>query len=369
METTNASPNILTEMPKRIPTNGTFELTIRCNLHCKMCLFRHDDIENKDIIDTELTAKQWINLAKQVADAGTINLLITGGEPMLRSDFCEIWEGIYKQGFIMHLYTNATMVSPKIISCLQKYPPHKIGVTIYGSCPEIYSKVCGNGNAFFQSMAGIKKLMTLPSLLEFRMTCIKDNWQDFFEVEKLIKNEFGADKTLCMTRLVTKAVRGGCADVESCRLSPEENVELIRKRREKHLKEIIGRHYEEGTVDFGRKRNSSANRLSLLGCKAGMSTYTISHKGELLGCQILGLYSVDIKQDGFLSAWNKFPYIINETKSDKKCINCKLSGLCCDCYAFRYAETGTLTELPEYICQEANVYNRVFFERSKNYEL
>lgn len=29
---------VLDHMPERNPTDGTFELTIRCNLHCKMCL-------------------------------------------------------------------------------------------------------------------------------------------------------------------------------------------------------------------------------------------------------------------------------------------------------------------------------------------
>ena len=33
---------MLKEMPKRVPVNGTFELTVRCNLHGKMCLFRDD---------------------------------------------------------------------------------------------------------------------------------------------------------------------------------------------------------------------------------------------------------------------------------------------------------------------------------------
>ena len=88
----------LREMPKRNPTNGTFELTVRCNLHCKMCLFRHADSENAALRVSELTAAEWIDLARQAAEAGTLGLLITGGEPMLRPDFCEIWEGVYRQG-------------------------------------------------------------------------------------------------------------------------------------------------------------------------------------------------------------------------------------------------------------------------------
>ena len=54
---------MLKEMPKRIPVTGTFELTVRCNLHYKMCLFRHDDSENEEIMQNELSAAQWIHKA------------------------------------------------------------------------------------------------------------------------------------------------------------------------------------------------------------------------------------------------------------------------------------------------------------------
>ena len=64
---TYEASRIIKEMPKRNPANGTFELTVRCNLHCKMCLFRHDDSENPDIMAEELTAEQWENIAKQPA--------------------------------------------------------------------------------------------------------------------------------------------------------------------------------------------------------------------------------------------------------------------------------------------------------------
>lgn len=154
-------------LPPRHPTDGTFELTVRCNLHCKMCLFRHDDSENPALMAKELTATQWIELARQAAEAGTLNLLITGGEPMLRPDFCEIWEGVYQQGFLITLYTNATLVTPRIMETLRKYPPHRIGVTIYGASPETYEKVCGSASAHERMIDGIRQLKTLPSVMEY----------------------------------------------------------------------------------------------------------------------------------------------------------------------------------------------------------
>ena len=195
---------VLDHMPERNPTDGTFELTIRCNLHCKMCLFRHDDSENPELMAKELTAEQWIDMARQVAEAGTLSLLITGGEPMLRPDFCEIWEGIYKQGFVITLYTNATLVTPKIMETLRKYPPHRIGVTIYGASPETYEKVTGSAAAFERAIEGIKQLQTLPSKMEYRMTVIKQNYDDVDAVEELLQREIDSSALLTTTRIVLK---------------------------------------------------------------------------------------------------------------------------------------------------------------------
>ena len=56
---------------ERYPLNGTFELTGRCNLSCKMCLVR---IGQQQICESgmrERTAGEWIDMAEQVRDAGT----------------------------------------------------------------------------------------------------------------------------------------------------------------------------------------------------------------------------------------------------------------------------------------------------------
>lgn len=220
---------VLKEIPNRIPSNGTFELTVRCNLKCKMCLFRQEDSKNSWIKENEKTAQEWIAMAKEVAEAGTLELLLTGGEIFLRPDFCEIYEVIYKLGFIIQLYTNATLVNDKIMETLRKYPPHRIGVTLYGASPDTYEKVCGNSEAFDKAITGIKRLRELPSKLEIRTTLIKDNVDDIDKIEEIAKELISKDARVIHSEYVLKAVRDGCADVESCRLTPRENIELLAK--------------------------------------------------------------------------------------------------------------------------------------------
>lgn len=346
-------PMCLEKMPPRYPLDGTFELTVRCNLHCKMCLFRHDDCENSEITANELTAEQWIDMARQVAEAGTINLLITGGEPMLRPDFCEIWEGIYKQGFLITLYTNATLVNPKIMETLHKYPPHKIGVTIYGASPETYEKVCGNADAFQLTLNGLKLLRQLPSVIDIRTTLIKDNVNDIQKIEELINQELGHKVNIVHSNNVICAVRGGCAQVNDVRLSAEESMHLpIRRTCDAIQKFTADSGLPEMQlalrIDDRKSEDLSHNsKLTLIGCEGGMTSYTISWDGKLIACQLFDLFNTSPIKNGFSKAWLTFPYAVR-LPLYSECDSCKLRDECSTCYAVQYAETGTLTNCSSY---------------------
>ncbi|MEG0767718.1 MAG: radical SAM protein, partial [Clostridia bacterium] len=96
----------------RIPYKGTFELTPRCSLQCKMCYMRLDACQMAPQ-GKELTTKEWIRMGEMALEAGTVDLLLTGGEPMLRPDFVEIYTALSEMGFILRVFTNATLVTPE----------------------------------------------------------------------------------------------------------------------------------------------------------------------------------------------------------------------------------------------------------------
>ena len=69
-------------MQLHIPHKGTFELTPFCSMKCKMCYMRLDPPQAAQQ-GRLLTAEEWIRLGKMAFDAGTVDLLLTGGEPKL----------------------------------------------------------------------------------------------------------------------------------------------------------------------------------------------------------------------------------------------------------------------------------------------
>ena len=120
-----------------IPYKGTFELTPRCSLKCKMCYMRLDPPQIKEQ-GRELTAEEWIRLGQMAFEAGTLDLLLTGGEPMLRPDFPQIYTALTDMGFLLRLYTNATLITPEIMDLLRERPPQAMEITLYGASEETY---------------------------------------------------------------------------------------------------------------------------------------------------------------------------------------------------------------------------------------
>ncbi len=358
----------------RIPLNGTFELTVRCNLHCRMCMFRHPDEENADILAREKTADEWIDMARQAADAGTLNLLITGGEPLFLSAFPKVWEGICRIGFQTELYTNATLVTPEIMALFGKYPPNRIGVSLYGASEESYQKVTGSGAAYQRAIEGIRQLGTLPSLLDFRTTIIRDNLQDMDAMEEWVRENFGADRVLTHTKLVMKPVRGAVSEAEACRLGPEDNAKLYFRRHFRLAERAMGpEHFDAEKIRFLRKKKTpqagATKRLTLFGCDAGMQGYAITWDGKMLGCQVLSAFHTEPFREGFQRAWDRYPEVTSAVKYDEECLECAQKGLCLSCPATRWAETGNPGGKPPYVCDNVTeMAKRLVIQEGENDE-
>lgn len=348
----------------RIPLNGTFELTARCNLQCKMCLIRIDNDAKSRM--NEKNAKEWIDMARQVKQAGTLGLLLTGGEPLLRPDFPEIYSEIASMGFVLTVYTNATLITDEIYDMFRELPPHNIGVTVYGASGRTYGLVTGSTDAYERMLEGVDRLRRLPSRLTVRTTIIKDNLEDLDKISSWAKG-LGPEVDFNVSRIVTMPVRGGIADVKSHRLSPSENVAMLKKIYKERIIEPLADFFKENPdigigeelaeIIKGREEEHNSRELefecTIYGCEAGINSYTITWDGKLIGCQMLNDCCSYPFEEGFAKAWEDFPAKVKLLPLPEKCKGC--STPCTSCYATRLAETGSMGGWPEYICREAKL--------------
>ena len=79
---------------RKIPLNGTFELSPECNFACRMCYVRKTRREILTHDRPMVTLEQWLEIARQARAQGLLYLLLTGGEPFLWPDFWKLYDAL-----------------------------------------------------------------------------------------------------------------------------------------------------------------------------------------------------------------------------------------------------------------------------------
>ncbi|MBU7007237.1 radical SAM protein [Phosphitispora fastidiosa] len=340
---------------RHVPLGGTFELTPRCNLSCKMCYVRLDNRQMEQI-GRERTAAEWIALAKEAVKAGTLNLLVTGGEPLLREDFAEIYTALTMMGFVITLNTNATLITPEILKLFKKYPPTATNVTLYGAGPQTYQSVCGNPEAFDATVRGLEMLTEVATALEVRTTFIRDNMHEL-DALRAIANRY--TKRFGINVTVNKAVRGACSDVEGCRLTPAQMFDLD---------EANAAYYRalNSDTEAALERNMETDNFvqvkeygfdlppKIITCLAAKSMYWITWDGKMLPCGSFVTPFTLPFEEGFRQAWDRLPTLFEDILLPEECQKCEYAnGRCANCPAILQTETGSFHRISPYICEVA----------------
>ncbi|MBQ3214968.1 MAG: radical SAM protein [Oscillospiraceae bacterium] len=334
-----------------IPVSGTFELTPRCNLRCRMCYVRLTP-EQMAPIGQERTAQQWLEMAQWAKDAGMAFLLLTGGEPTLRQDFCEIYEGMAQMGLSISINTNGTLLTPELRALWHRLPPAQVNVTLYGTDREDYEALCGNGEAYDAVVDGLDWLQQEGILVHLNTTMVPSNaakWQQLEQVAQQRKLE------LRMTAYCFPPNRRD----QSCfqRLEPEEAGRLI-------VKDILFREGPEGVLEKARSLTTPLPRSCELDngepilCMAGRAQFWITWNGSMAPCAMLTQPTADPYEAGFEAAWQQLRQLCAPIRLCPDCVSCPEAKTCLNCAAVTLAETGRFDGKPEYMCRLNRAYRQ-----------
>lgn len=336
----------------KIPLGGSFELTPRCTLDCKMC-YIHRKENDKSAVSFEKDAKFWIDLAEKARDAGTLLLLLTGGEPMLRPDFDEIYVACKKLGLLVTVNTNATLIDDEKIRLFKEYPPHKINVTLYGASPETYGKLCGSEAAYHKVTEAIRKMVDAGIKVKLNYSITPANVDDIPAVNAFAK-ELGLQ--IQASSYMFSPTRGGACEF---RLTPEEAAKAKLEWQKHNLDEDA----------FARLLESDSSPPSgdvmcsePINCRAGTSTFWVTWEGRMSLCGMMAEPSVPITD--FTDAWQKISAESCKIYLPAECNGCEHRKKCDMCAAVAAAETGKSDCVPEYACKKAHEYAKLCKEIS-----
>lgn len=150
-----------------------WNLIRRCNLRCKHCYSTSLDIDFKD----ELTTEQIKTTIDDLKVAQVPVLILSGGEPLLRSDIYEITEYAKQKGFYLALSTNGTLINEDNIEAIKAAEYQYVGISIDG-LEEFHDEFRRQKGSFKTSMHAIKLCKDAGIKVGMRLCLTRENFAD-----------------------------------------------------------------------------------------------------------------------------------------------------------------------------------------------
>jgi MoaA/NifB/PqqE/SkfB family radical SAM enzyme len=374
------------EFPRRtsLLSQLDIELTERCNNACIHCLINrpeHDASASAREMDTAFVQ----DVLRQAADLGCLTVRFTGGEPLLREDFSELYLFARRLGMRVVLFTNARLVTPGLARLLAGVPPGRtVEVSVYGMCAESYDAVAATPGAYAGFRTGIELLREYNIPFIVKQSLLPPNRHEMAEFEAFAGAlpRMGKAPAYAMN-FELRARRDNPAKnhlIQTLRLSPDETVAML----------LRNPNYIGSMRDFcGRFMGPPGDRL--FGCGAGHGVCVDAYgtaqmcmglrhpemvydlrRGPVAGDECAdpnsgGGEETDAEGDHTGSPLRDaltrvFPRLreARATNADylNRCARCFLKGLCEQCPAKAWQEHGSLDTPVEYLCEVAHAQAR-----------
>lgn len=333
------------------------ELTERCNNRCIHCYI------NRPENDLEAQAREMdtdfiLDLFRQAADLGCLTVRLTGGEPLLRPDFPEIYLAARKLGMRVALFTNARCFTPELVGLLRRTPPGQpVEISVYGLSTGSYDAVSGVRGSYDEFLRGIGLLTDAGIEFIVKGTLLPPNRAERTEFEEWAAEIPGMDGPPSYSMHFDLRARRDDPEknrrIRALRITPDETHVLIER--------------DPSTISSLAKFCStflgpSGDRL--FSCGAGQAICIDSFGMAQMCLQLRHPQTVyDLKSGSLRDAIvNFFPGVRKVKASNpeylRRCAVCFLKGLCEQCPAKSWMEHGTLDTPCDYLCDIAHVHAR-----------
>lgn len=337
-------------------TSLDIELTERCNnncIHCYINLPPHD----ADAANRELGTDEIRGILEEAASLGLLSVRFSGGEPLLREDFRDIYIFARKLGLKVTLFTNGTLITPDIAELFTCIPPlNKIEVTLYGMSKDTCESVTRIPGSFEAAFAGIDLLIEKQVPFIVKGTPIRHNKKDIEALDRWAGRIPWMEKSVSLVTSLYLRARHDSEKknetIRKLRLPPDKSVGLVCRDEKKYFDEL--------RLFASRFLKPAGNRL--FSCGAGCGGGCIDAYGVFQLCMLLRHPETvyDLKTGSLKEAINDFFPKIREKEAassseyPNRCALCFIKSLCGQCPGNAWMEHGTLDTPVDYLCDIAH---------------
>ena len=317
-----------------------WELTKRCNLNCAHCRAESEDIDYSGELDLEKVKK----VIDDIASFASPIMVLTGGEPLFRTDIYDIAAYAVSKDMHVALATNGTLLTHEIAHRLKDIGVARCSISIDGKDAASHDGFRGIPGSFDQTLRGIGFLKEAGLDFQFNTTVTKRNVDQLEEVVQLAE-QLGA---VALHVFMLVPVGCGVEIAEADMISSEKYEEVLNwfyersKKTDMELKATCAPHYyriiRQRAAKEGRKLNFETDGMSAMtkGCLAGSGVCFISHQGNVQPCGYLPLLAGNVLETPFPEIWEQselFKSLRDEGQLKGKCNPCEFNKVCGGCRA------------------------------------
>lgn len=325
---------------ERQPLNCLFELTPTCNLRCHFCYVALDPYKGP-----YLSTAQICTILDTLEQAGVLWLTLTGGEILSRRDFPEIYRYARGKGFLVTLFTNATMMNEKHVALFRELPPFSVEVSIYGHTAEIYEATTQIPGSFARFERGIRLLQEAGVPLKLK-TSISQFTQDhlsalhsYAETRGL---KFGVD-------MILDRRHDGGEQPTLYRLTTRKLLELGDEL--DRLNGVVPNTNAPAPLPECSVTEPGAQSDELYRCGAGRVGFFVNALGQASHCVIDRDPSFPILEMDWADIWDQMGrWVTQPLPQDAPCSGCDLRSSCGNCPARSRLATGSPFFKDTYYC-------------------
>jgi len=323
---------------KRYPIGGSIELTERCNLNCVHC-YINQPAEDPNIKAQELSTDEWEAVLDQMAAEGCLFLLITGGEPLLRDDFEEIFIHTRQLGMLVTVFTNASMLTPDHVELFEKWSLHSLEVTLYGGTEETYERVTGQPGSYDRCLRGIKLALDKGLKINLKTVLLTVN-QHELEAMKALTEKLGL--TFRYDSTLWPRLDGSMENLQF--QIPNDEIMALDLQDPDRL---------EGWIKAAQSFKGQYLRADkVFTCGAGYRAFHIDSHGKLSPCMMVRKPSYSVLSAGFKPAWDRIGEIHSlKRHMNTECETCSAAALCTQCPGWSLAVYGDYETPVQSVCE------------------
>ena len=304
---------------KIIPVSILIEVCYTCNEKCTHCFLNNHK-------EKGLTLERYKTLFAQLVDAGTMFIILTGGEPFTRPDFMDIVREARKKRISVSIFTNGTLLTQEIIAELKELFVNEVHISLYGANAVTHDEVTGIRGSFNKSVQSIKWLVESGITTRIKSPLMSGTVGELDGIKKL-SHTLGAE--IQFTTVIT-AKDNGDKSTKQLQLSDEQ------------LKLVLA---DEEVSPIGKESIRFGDYSKCIPCDTVLNGGAIDPYGNVYPCNQMRI-SGGILEAPFVDIWKNSPVFqdLRKTRLEDlhSCKQCEFFQFCTRCPGLAFLEDGNL---------------------------